>query len=225
MLRKEQNDLLTRPDQRPDGRIVPALLAAALLADELPRTSARRSGVKLLSERLLAFRIRSAATASSTSSAPTAASLCGSAATRIAAIRCPYHGWKYDLNGNCLEVPSEPEESGFRQKIKLNSYPLVDAAGCCGPIWAAGLSRRCRRLSSRSFPPSRASPPALAGMQLAASDGGRHRFQPRFLPAQGNLNSDPLFKGARGTVQPRVSMPFFEVADHPAAFSSGAPQR
>ena len=40
-------------------------------------------------------------------------------------IRCPYHGWKYDVEGNCLEVPSEPAESGFCDKIKRTAYPLV----------------------------------------------------------------------------------------------------
>ena len=40
-------------------------------------------------------------------------------------LRCPYHGWKYDVAGQCVEVPSEPEESGFCRKIKLKSYPCV----------------------------------------------------------------------------------------------------
>ena len=40
-------------------------------------------------------------------------------------LRCPYHGWKYDVTGQCMEVPSEPVESGFCKKVKLTSYPLV----------------------------------------------------------------------------------------------------
>src|SRR5919202_362029 len=40
-------------------------------------------------------------------------------------LRCAYHGWKYDVHGNCIEVPSEPEDSRFPQKVKLTSYPLV----------------------------------------------------------------------------------------------------
>jgi hypothetical protein len=31
-------------------------------------------------------------------------------------LRCPYHGWKYDVTGQCVEVPSEPVESGFLQE-------------------------------------------------------------------------------------------------------------
>ncbi len=39
-------------------------------------------------------------------------------------LRCPYHGWKYDVHGKCLEVPSEPAESGYCQSIKLTVLSL-----------------------------------------------------------------------------------------------------
>src|SRR5438445_3590663 len=48
-------------------------------------------------------------------------------------LRCPYHGWKYDVTGQCVDLPSEPEESGIRKSIKLNSYPAIERAGV---IWA-----------------------------------------------------------------------------------------
>ena len=41
-------------------------------------------------------------------------------------LRCPYHGWKYDMTGQCVEVPSEPVESGFCKKIKLASYDCIE---------------------------------------------------------------------------------------------------
>src|SRR5919205_295825 len=44
---------------------------------------------------------------------------------RECGIRCAYHGWKFDVDGNCLDVPSEPENSNFKNKVKLTSYPLV----------------------------------------------------------------------------------------------------
>ena len=39
---------------------------------------------------------------------------------------------------------------------------------------------------------------ALAGMQLAAGDGRRHRFQPRFLPASRRLGPRPAVQGRQG---------------------------
>jgi len=38
-------------------------------------------------------------------------------------LRCVYHGWKYDLDGNCIDMPNEPAASRFKQHIKLTTYP------------------------------------------------------------------------------------------------------
>jgi len=44
-------------------------------------------------------------------------------------IRCPYHGWKYDACGKCLEQPFENPESGFKDKIRHPAYPVEKLAG------------------------------------------------------------------------------------------------
>lgn len=44
-------------------------------------------------------------------------------------IRCPYHGWLYNAEGQCLAQPTEPEGSGFKDKIKLKSYPTQEISG------------------------------------------------------------------------------------------------
>lgn len=44
-------------------------------------------------------------------------------------LRCPYHGWLYDKTGQCLEQPAEPEGSGFKEKIRLTSYPVQEVSG------------------------------------------------------------------------------------------------
>ena len=44
-------------------------------------------------------------------------------------LRCPYHGWKYDVTGQCVDVPSEPKDNGYCDKIKLKSYPCVELGG------------------------------------------------------------------------------------------------
>ena len=50
-------------------------------------------------------------------------------------IRCPYHGWKYDCTGKCLEQPAEPESVGFKDKIKHLAYPVEKLGGSCGLSW------------------------------------------------------------------------------------------
>jgi 5,5'-dehydrodivanillate O-demethylase len=42
-------------------------------------------------------------------------------------VRCLYHGWLYDGDGQCVEQPAEPEP--FCQKIKIRSYPVRDYLG------------------------------------------------------------------------------------------------
>lgn len=38
-------------------------------------------------------------------------------------IRCPFHGWLFDVDGNCLEQPAEPDGSNFHNKVRQPSYP------------------------------------------------------------------------------------------------------
>jgi nitrite reductase/ring-hydroxylating ferredoxin subunit len=48
-------------------------------------------------------------------------------------LRCVYHGWKFDADGGCIEVPNAPEGVTFRDKVDIISYPAVDKGGF---IWA-----------------------------------------------------------------------------------------
>lgn len=44
-------------------------------------------------------------------------------------IRCPFHGWKFDALGRCLETPAEPEGSALCTRIRQRSYPVVSRSG------------------------------------------------------------------------------------------------
>ena len=44
-------------------------------------------------------------------------------------IRCPFHGWLYDITGRCLQQPGEPEESSFKDKIRHPAYPCRELGG------------------------------------------------------------------------------------------------
>ena len=44
-------------------------------------------------------------------------------------LRCPVHGWLFDVNGKCLEQPAEPEDSRFYERIQLKAYPCVERNG------------------------------------------------------------------------------------------------
>jgi 5,5'-dehydrodivanillate O-demethylase oxygenase subunit len=44
-------------------------------------------------------------------------------------LRCAYHGWVYDLSGQCVETPFEPAESQMKRTVKLRAYPVQRLAG------------------------------------------------------------------------------------------------
>ncbi|WP_298727665.1 aromatic ring-hydroxylating dioxygenase subunit alpha [uncultured Ferrovibrio sp.] len=44
-------------------------------------------------------------------------------------LRCPFHGWLFDVAGRCLETPAEPEGSRLCQRIRQKSYPVVLKSG------------------------------------------------------------------------------------------------
>ena len=48
-------------------------------------------------------------------------------------LRCLYHGWKFDVEGRVVEMPSEPAGSGFADKVRHTAYPTREAGGF---VWA-----------------------------------------------------------------------------------------
>ena len=130
MLTSADNDLLcsTGPGT-PMGNLMRRYWVPFLYASELPEPDSPPLRVKLFSERLLAFR-------DSTGNLGLIDEFCAHRGVSLwfgrneeGGLRCPYHGWKYDTHGNCIEVPSEPAESGFCNKVKLKSYPVVEKGG------------------------------------------------------------------------------------------------
>src|SRR5436190_12124306 len=44
-------------------------------------------------------------------------------------IRCLYHGFLYDTEGQCLETPAEPPDSNFKLTVRQTAYPVVEVGG------------------------------------------------------------------------------------------------
>ncbi len=44
-------------------------------------------------------------------------------------LRCPFHGWKFAVDGTCLETPAEPFGSTLCQRVRQRSYPVREQAG------------------------------------------------------------------------------------------------
>jgi phthalate 4,5-dioxygenase len=217
MLRKEQNDLLTQTGPgTPMGEMFRRYWVPALLASELPENECPPVRVKLLSERLLAFR-------DSEGRYGLIDEFCAHRGVSLwfgrneeSGIRCPYHGWKYDVTGQCIEVPSEPAESGFCKKVKLTSYPLIKVGDILWtfmgkpedepphPEWEFALVPPEQTFTSKRTQECN---------WLQAMEGGIDSSHVSFLH-RGNLNSDPLFKGAKANqYNLNDTQPVFEVVE------------
>jgi len=44
-------------------------------------------------------------------------------------LRCVYHGWKFDASGACVDMPSEPPDSLFKNKVTITAYPVRERGG------------------------------------------------------------------------------------------------
>ena len=77
-------------------------------------------------------------------------------------LRCPYHGWLFDVHGRCLEMPAEPKDSKFCEKVKQLSYPVRELGG----------------LIFAYMGPEQANPPPLPQYAPLLERGGQRQVEP-----------------------------------------------
>jgi phthalate 4,5-dioxygenase len=219
MLKKEINDLLTQTGPgTPMGDLFRQYWIPALLAGELDENDSPPVRVKLLSERLIAFR-------DSEGRYGLMDEFCAHRGVSLwfgrneeSGLRCTYHGWKYDVNGQCIEIPSEPaeRESALCKKIKLRSYPLVKIGDV---LWTyMGDPAQTPDLPEWEFArvPAENTFTSKRWQEcnwLQALEGGIDSSHVSWLHS-GGLKTDPLFKGAQGNKYNLADLkPFFEVVE------------
>jgi phenylpropionate dioxygenase-like ring-hydroxylating dioxygenase large terminal subunit len=225
MLRREQNDLLTQTGPgTPGGALFRSYWIPALLAEELPENECPPVRVKLLSERLLAFRDTQGRYGLIDEFCAHRGVSLWFGRNEENGLRCPYHGWKYDVTGQCIEVPSEPAESGYCKRIKLKSYPLIERGGI---LWTyMGAPEKQPPLPEFEFALVRPEQRFIAkriqeSNWLQALEGGIDSSHVSWLH-RGDLNSDPLFKGAAGNrYNLNDARPVFEVVESPGGLYIG----
>jgi phthalate 4,5-dioxygenase len=134
MLSPEENEILTHVGP---GTLMGDLLrqywAPALLSSEVPTPDCPPVRVRLLGENLIAFRTTSGQVGLIQDACPHRAASFFFGRNEEGGLRCAYHGWKFDVQGNCLEMPNEREESNFRHKVKIKVYRGADFGGM---VWA-----------------------------------------------------------------------------------------
>jgi phenylpropionate dioxygenase-like ring-hydroxylating dioxygenase large terminal subunit len=143
MLSLEDNELLCRVGPgTPMGDLMRQYWIPAVTAAELPAPDGPPMRVKLLGEELIAFRATSGAVGLIRNSCPHRGASLFFGRNEEEGLRCVYHGWKFDVSGACVDMPSEPAESNFKSKVRARAYPTQERNGI---VWAY--------LGSREVPP------------------------------------------------------------------------
>ncbi len=126
----QQHQLLTQTGPgTPMGELFRRYWMPALLSSELEQPDGPPVRLTLLSEQLIAFRDSQGRLGLIDGFCAHRGVSLWFARNEHSGLRCPYHGWKFDYTGQCLEIPSEPANSLHHRKIKLASYPLIERGG------------------------------------------------------------------------------------------------
>ena len=130
MLSSVDNELLCRVGPgTPMGDLMREYWIPAFMTRELPDNDSDPLRIRLLNENLIAFRDTSGRVGLIANSCPHRGASMYFARNEDGGMRCVYHGWKFDVIGACVDMPSEPSESNFRDKIKAIAYPCQERNG------------------------------------------------------------------------------------------------
>ena len=123
MLSQEQNEFLCQTDAgTPMGNLFRRFWAPFLLSSELPTSDCDPVRVRLMGEDLISFRDTEGRVGLIDQFCAHRGVSLWFGRNEECGIRCPYHGWKYDVNGNCIELPSEDNNKVVMGRFKLKSY-------------------------------------------------------------------------------------------------------
>ena len=164
MLGTEDNEQITRVGPCTlMGALLRQYWVPAMLSSELPRPDCPPVRVLLLGEKLIGFR-------DSAGRVGLLANLCPHRGASLfygrnegCGLRCVYHGWKFDVDGRCTDMPSEPPDSNFKDKVRAKAYPCVERGGL---VWAY--------LGPREVPPPL---PDLEATQLPGGENHALAYQ------------------------------------------------
>src|SRR5207237_5246456 len=130
MLSKEDNEFACRVGPgTPMGELFRRFWLPALLPDEIPEPDCPPVRLRILGEDLVAFRDSDGQVGVVGAHCPHRGASLFFGRNEEAGLRCVYHGWKFDVTGQCVDMPNEPAESNFKAKVRATTYPCVEAGG------------------------------------------------------------------------------------------------
>ena len=167
MLTKAENDQLTQVEgDAPMGQLFRRFWLPMVLSEEIAEPDGAPAPVRVLGAGTGRVpRHERARSACSTRAARTGSPRSSFGRNEECGLRCIYHGWKFDVDGNCMDMPTEPDDRGFKDRLKAKAYPIREAAGM---VWAY-LGPREHEPPFPAFPWT-----ALPGNQVGVAKSGYH---------------------------------------------------
>jgi phthalate 4,5-dioxygenase oxygenase subunit len=134
MLSTHDNELLCRVGPNtPMGEMLRQYWIPFARSVELPEPNCAPLRVRLLSEDLIGFRVTSGKVGLVGNHCPHRGASLFYGRNEEEGLRCVYHGWKFDVTGACVDMPSEPPECTFKDKVRAKAYPVEERGGV---LWA-----------------------------------------------------------------------------------------
>jgi phenylpropionate dioxygenase-like ring-hydroxylating dioxygenase large terminal subunit len=223
MLKKEENELITRVGPgTPMGSLMREYWVPALLSSELPSADSDPVRVMLLGEQLIAFRDTHNNVGLIQNNCPHRGASLFFGRNEEAGLRCVYHGWKFDTQGNCIDMPNEPAESDFRTKVKAVAYPCNERGGI---VWTYMGPRKdpppLPDLEANMLEGATATAFQLDSNWLQILEGDIDTTHVGFLH-YGGLRAEDQPPGSFSDYQLRQKPAHFEVIDTPGGVAYGA---
>ncbi len=129
MLSRADNEFLTQSGKgTPMGELLRRFWMPALLSEELPERDGPPKKIKVLGEDLLAFRDSTGKIGIVEPHCPHRGANLYYGRNEECGLRCAYHGWKFDTDGKCVDLPTSPPESSYKDTIRLLAYPVREWA-------------------------------------------------------------------------------------------------
>ena len=133
MLSVKDNELLTQIGPgTPMGGLFRRFWLPALLSSELPEPDGEPVRLKLLGEELITYRDTEGRVGCIDAYCPHRGAPMFFGRNEESGLRCIYHGWKFNVNGDCVHMPNCVEGDSYREKIKITAYPAIEGGGL---IW------------------------------------------------------------------------------------------
>lgn len=133
MLNASDNELLTRTGlETLLGALFRRFWHPVLLSEELPEPDGTPVRLRVLGEDLVAFRDTNGEVGIVDAYCPHRRAGMFFGRNEECGLRWVYHSWKFDVHGDCVDMPTEPRDSSFKDKVKIKAYPTVEYGGC---VW------------------------------------------------------------------------------------------